>query len=250
MRYKLTIAYDGTPFSGWQVQENSSAIQPLIQKALETALRHELDLTGAGRTDAGVHARGQTAHFDSEAAFDPTKLLLSLNALLPKEIRILSIEKASSDFHARYSAKSKIYHYHLHLGPISDPFSAPYRFQVLDRIDIEALRQAAPLFLGTRDFTTFANQAHRGSAAKDPVRTLYRFDVLEEEGGARLELEGNGFLYKMVRNLAGALLDIAKGKISPSQLEELFKAKDRCKAGAALPAHGLFLFQVNYSSSN
>jgi tRNA pseudouridine38-40 synthase len=247
MRYKLTIAYDGTLFSGWQVQENSLAIQPLIQKALETALRHKLDLTGAGRTDAGVHARGQTAHFDSEIVFDPAKLLLSLNALLPKDIRILAIEKVAPDFHARYSAKSKIYHYHLHLDRISDPFRASYRFQVFDRIDIEALKRAAPLFLGTRDFTTFANEAHRGSAAKDPVRTLYRFDVLEEESGARLELEGNGFLYKMVRNLSGALLDVARGKISPSQLEALFEAKDRCKLGAALPAHGLFLFQVNYT---
>ena len=246
MRYKLTIAYDGTRFSGWQVQENSTAIQPLIQKALETVLRHKIALTGSGRTDAGVHARGQTAHFDSDTLFQPAKLLLSLNALLPKDIRILSIEPVASDFHARYSAKSKIYHYHLHLDPVANPFLAPYRFQVFDRIEVEALCHAAPLFLGTRDFTTFANEATRGSAAKDPIRTLYRFDVIEEDGGVRLELEGNGFLYKMVRNLSGALLDVARGKISPSQVEALFSARDRRKLGAALPAHGLFLFRVNY----
>ncbi|HEX2583475.1 MAG TPA: tRNA pseudouridine(38-40) synthase TruA [Chlamydiales bacterium] len=245
-RYKLTIAYDGTNFSGWQVQQNSSAIQPLIQKALEVVLRHKLDLTGSGRTDAGVHARGQTAHFDSETSFDPPKLLLSLNALLPKDIRILSVERVAADFHARYSARSKIYHYHLHLFPIADPFFAPYRFQVLDRIEIEALRQAAPLFLGTRDFTSFANEAKRGSASKNPVRTLLRFDIVEEFNGVRLELEGDGFLYKMVRNLAGALLDVARGKISPSQVGQIFAAKDRRQVGAALPAHALFLHQVNY----
>jgi tRNA pseudouridine38-40 synthase len=245
-RYKLTIAYDGTNFSGWQVQENGTAIQPLIQNALEVALRHELELTGSGRTDAGVHARGQAAHFDSAISFEKPKLLLSLNALLPQEIRILSIDDVSPNFHARYSAKSKIYHYHLHLSPIADPFTAPYRYQVFDPIEIEALRQAGPLFLGTRDFTSFANEAYRGSAAKCAVRTLMRFDVVEEKGGVRLELEGDGFLYKMVRNLAGALLDVARGKISPSQLEEIFVAKDRRKASAALPPHALFLFHVLY----
>ena len=246
MRYKLIIAYDGTNFSGWQTQENSSAIQPFIQAALQTALRHTLNLTGSGRTDAGVHARGQVAHFDSDVSFEPTKLLLSLKARLPKEIRILKIEQVASDFHARYGASSKIYHYHLHLSPILDPFSALYRFQVRDRIELEALSQAAKLFLGTRDFTSFANEAHRGSASHDPVRTLMRFDVVEEKNGARLELEADGFLYKMVRNLVGTLLEVARGNITPSQLEEIFAAKDRRKAAMALPPHGLFLSQVNY----
>jgi len=246
VRYKLTIAYDGANFSGWQTQENGTAIQPLIQNALQTVLRHKLDLTGSGRTDAGVHARGQVAHFDTEVAFEPTKLILSLNALLPKEIRILSVEEVAPDFHARYSARSKIYHYHLHLSPISDPFLAPYRFHVLGHIEIASLQEATKLFLGTRDFTSFANEAHRGSAAHDPVRTLTRFDLMEEPDGVRLELEGDGFLYKMVRNLVGTLLDVARGKITPAQLEAIFAAKDRRKASMALPAHGLFLMQVKY----
>lgn len=127
MRYKLTIAYDGTHYCGWQVQDHLDSIQSLIQKALQTALRHPLDLTGSGRTDAGVHARGQTAHFDSQLPFDPSRLRLSLNALLPPDIRILKIDPVAPDFHARYCAKAKIYHYHLHLSRVDDPFTRLYR---------------------------------------------------------------------------------------------------------------------------
>ncbi len=126
-RYKLTLAYDGTNYCGWQVQTEKTSIQSLIQQALQTALRHPLNLTGSGRTDAGVHAQGQTAHFDTDLPFDPARLRLSLNALLPPDIRILLIEPAAPDFHARYSAQSKIYHYHLHLDRIANPFTRLYR---------------------------------------------------------------------------------------------------------------------------
>lgn len=246
-RYKLTIAYDGSAYSGWQVQQNAPSIQPLIQQALATILRHDIDLTGSGRTDAGVHARGQTAHFDTSASFVPPKLLLSLNALLPPDIRILSVEPVASDFHARYSAIKKTYHYHLHLDPVADPFVAPYRYHVFEKIDLTALREACPLFLGTKDFTSFANEADRGSAAHDPIRTLLRFEPFVQPGGIRLELEADGFLYKMVRNLVGTLLDVAKGKTSPSQIAEIFAAKDRRQAGAAAPPQGLFLIRVDYN---
>src|SRR5579872_501769 len=129
MRYKLTITYDGTNYSGWQVQENAQSIQALVQKALVTALRHPLDLTGSSRTDSGVHAQGQIAHFDTDTTFDPARLRISLNALLPPDIRILQIEPTLPEFHARYSATSKIYHYHLHTDPIADPFTKLYRHQ-------------------------------------------------------------------------------------------------------------------------
>lgn len=148
MRYSLTIAYDGTKYSGWQVQNNALAIQPLVQKALSTALRHPANLTGSGRTDAGVHARGQIAHFDTDILFHPKSLLISINAMLPPDIRILSVEARAADFHARYSAKAKIYHYHLHLDAVADPIMAPYRFHVLERLCRSKLISGTRYFLG------------------------------------------------------------------------------------------------------
>jgi len=246
MRYSLKIAYDGTHYSGWQVQSNAESIQALVQKALTTVLRHPVNLTGSGRTDAGVHAKGQIAHFDTDVVFQPKSLLLSINAFLPPDIRVVSVDPREPDFHARYSAKSKIYHYHLHLDPVADPILAPYRFHVLERICAQKLKHGTQSFIGTRDFTSFANQAYRGSASRDPVRTLLRFDACEEPGGVRLELEATGFLYKMARNIVGTLLDYAKDKRTAEEIEEIFQSKDRKKAGAAAPPHGLFLMHVEY----
>lgn len=245
MRYKLTISYDGTNYSGWQVQKNALSIQSVIQKALETFLRAPTFLTGSGRTDSGVHAKGQVAHFESPTSFEPKKLLFSLNGLLPRDIRIKKIEEVPPDFHARYSAKSKIYHYYLLLDPIADPFRLLYRHQVFGSFDKNLLIQGAQKFVGTHDFTSFANV--KEDAGTDAIRTLYRLDVVEENGGLRLEFEGNGFLYKMVRNITGTLLDVARGKIEPEAISTILQARDRTKAGPAAPAHGLFLMQVNYS---
>lgn len=246
MRYKLTLSYEGTHYCGWQVQKGASSIQSLVQQALQTALRHPIDLTGSGRTDAGVHAWGQTAHFDSPLDFDLKRLLLSLNALLPSDIRILRIEPVDPKFHARYSAKAKTYHYHLHLDRVISPFIRLYRYQVFSHLDLSLLKEGASYFLGTHDFTSFANEKERGTAAYDPIRTLFRLDVVEQSGGVRLEFEGDGFLYKMVRNISGTLLDVGMKKISPQHIPALFEAKDRRKTGAALPPQGLFLMQVHY----
>ncbi len=245
MRYKLTISYDGTHYAGWQVQKNGQAIQPLIQKALQTVLRqNRIDLSGSGRTDAGVHAKGQTAHFDAEKSFDPKRLLLSLNALLPSDIRASSIEEVALDFHARYSAKAKIYHYHLHLDPVLSPFTKLYSHQVLGPLDLSLLKEGAMVFLGTHDFSAFANVTEK--TKRDGVRTLYRLDVVEQKGGCRLEFEGSGFLYKMVRNITGALLEVGARKMVPNEIRSILASKDRRSAPAAAPAKGLFLMQVLY----
>jgi tRNA pseudouridine38-40 synthase len=245
-RYKLTIAYDGTAYSGWQVQPTGTAIQPLIQQALATILRSPVDLTGSGRTDAGVHARGQTAHFDAPHDIAPSRIRLSLNALLPPDIRILKIDPVAPDFHARYSATSKIYHYHLYLDPVIDPFTRLYRHQIFGPCDLKQIANALPYFVGTRDFLSFANEAHRGSASRGSVRTLFRLDLIEQKGGVRLEFEGNGFLYKMVRNITGVLLDVGAGKLNPEEIPAIFAAKDRRSASFAAPPHGLFLMEVEY----
>ncbi|PIS01987.1 MAG: tRNA pseudouridine(38-40) synthase TruA [Chlamydiae bacterium CG10_big_fil_rev_8_21_14_0_10_42_34] len=244
MRYKLIISYDGTNYSGWQVQKNAPSIQSLIQNALQTVLRHPLNLTGSGRTDAGVHAKGQTAHFDTDIHFEPYRLRGSLNSLLPADIRIVDILPVAADFHARYSASGKVYHYHLHLDPISDPFTKLYCHQVFGSFDLEKLKKGAGYFIGTHDFISFANV--KDEPQKDTTRTIKRLDIIEQKGGVRLEFEGNGFLYKMVRNITGLLLDIGAGRVQIEEIPQIFEARDRRKAGTAAPAQGLFLYEVKY----
>lgn len=244
--YKLILAYDGTDYCGWQVQLNGIAIQEVLQDKLAIILRTKTTLTGSGRTDAGVHAIGQVANFHSAPIADLSKFLSSLNALLPRDIRALSIEEVPLHFHAQHSPTGKIYHYHITLDRVQMPFIRRYALHVKMKIDLALLTSTAKKFIGTHDFTSFANEAHTGIAAHDAVRTLYRLDVVEEEGGIRLEFEGDGFLYKMVRNIVGTLLEVATGKRPPEDIERLFSAKDRREAGQAAPPHGLFLVKVDY----
>lgn len=245
-KYKLKLSYDGTHYSGWQIQPNATSIQTLIQQALLTALRIPTHLTGSGRTDAGVHALEQVAHFTAGADIDLQKLLFSLNGLLPLDIRILSIEAAAPDFHARYSAIGKTYHYHLQLGPVCSPFKRLYSTHLRYPIDRALLSAALPYFIGEHDFTSFSNESHRGSASRDPVRTIKRLEMIDEEGGIYLVFEGDGFLYKMVRNIVGTLIDVARGKRPLSDIPIIFEAKDRKLASPTAPPEGLFLVKVHY----
>jgi tRNA pseudouridine38-40 synthase len=254
-KYKITLAYDGTNYGGWQIQPNAPSIQALIEQSLSTILRIPTSVIGSGRTDSGVHALGQVAHFTVQRAIEELpietfKILSSLNGLLPAGIRVLDITPVPPDFHARYSALSKIYHYHLHLDPIPDPFKRHYAYQVPHFIDLSQLKETAAHFIGTHDFSSFANEASRGSAAKDAIRTLHRLSVIDEPGGVRLEFEGDGFLYKMVRNIVGTLLDVCAGKINKDQIPNILAAKDRKRAGRSAPAHALFLMQVHYPALN
>lgn len=242
--YKLTIAYDGTDYCGWQVQPNGTSIQEVLQQKLAILLKQKTALQGSGRTDAGVHAMGQAANFHSPRKLDERRFLHSLNALLPHDIRILAMKSVAASFHAQHSAKGKTYFYHLHLNPYHSPFTNRYRLHVRNNLDITALKQASRLFVGTHDFTSFANEAHSGSASCDAIRTLHRLDIQEQEGGVRLEFEGDGFLYKMVRNITGTLLEIASGK--DLDIAAILAAKDRRTAGMAAPPHGLFLMHVDY----
>lgn len=245
---RLLIAYDGTDFSGWQVQPNGISIQQKLEEALHILLREQVRVVGAGRTDAGVHAVGQVAHFRHAQALDYRRLHASLNALLPVTIRVRTIAEAPDGFHAQFSATSKIYHYHLGLGHVINPFRRLYRVQFYQTLDLSKLAAATQYFVGTRDFTSFANSSHEGCAARDAVRTLNRLDLIEEEDGFRLEFEADGFLYKMVRNIVGTLLEIGTGKRALEDIPSLFEAHDRRAVGMAAPAHGLFLIQVHYAN--
>lgn len=245
-KYKLLIAYDGTHYCGWQVQPNGTSIQTLVEKALSTALHHPIKVIGSGRTDAGVHALEQVAHFAYEGAFDLEKLHYSLNGLLPLDIRVTTISPAANDFHARYSAKGKIYHYHLHTGRVLNPFKRLYMTHLFYPLNRELLRNAAAHFVGEHDFTAFSNEAHRGSASRDAVRTIKRIDIVENGDELTFEFEADGFLYKMVRNIMGTILDTARGKLSIEQIPLIFEAKDRRQGGTCAPPQGLFLVKVIY----
>jgi tRNA pseudouridine38-40 synthase len=246
LRYKLIISYDGTSYAGWQVQANALSIQAIVQTTLETILRTPTDLTGAARTDAGVHALGQTAHFDSERDLSLQELLISLNALLPETIRVLSIHPVASDFHARYSATKKNYTYRLHLDPVINPFTHLYSLHIRGRIDPAKIQEACPYFLGSHDFSAFTNHNQKGSASKGAIRTMHQLNCIEQAGELHLEFQANGFLYKMIRNITGFLIEIGLGKRTKEEIPSLFEHKNRSLAANTTPPHGLFLTSVTY----
>ncbi|MBP9841360.1 MAG: tRNA pseudouridine(38-40) synthase TruA [Simkaniaceae bacterium] len=238
-RYKALIAYDGTQYGGWQVQPNAVTIQAVIQEVLSTILQTPTHLTASGRTDAGVHALGQVAHFLSHKEVTAH----ALNSLLPPDIRILSLEEVDPSFHARFSARNKEYHYHLHTDSLISPFIRPYRTYHPYSLDLNLIEEAIPLFHGTHNFTSFANC---GGSKASPIKTIYRLDMIRQEGGVRFEFEGSGFLYKMVRNIVGTLLEVGAKKRLLSSIPPLFSLQDRREGGKAAPPTGLFLIKVNY----
>lgn len=211
---------------------------------MHTLLKSPVRLVGAGRTDAGVHALGQVAHFCVSRALDCERLSYALNGILPHTIRIKALDQATPSFHAQYSAISKEYHYNLWLEKTVNPFFRLYRHHIYDpKFSLALLKEASQLFLGTHDFVTFANV---GGSVKTTVRSLTRLDCVAQEGGVRLEFEGDGFLYKMVRNIVGTLLEVARGKRQMEEIPKLLAAKDRRMAGPAAPPEALFLIKVNY----
>jgi len=244
--YKLVIAYDGTHYGGWQIQPNKVTIQQVLEEKLQILLKNPVKISGSGRTDAGVHALNQVANFHSTEEIDAKQFLRSLNALLPKDIRVRLLEEVPLSFHSRFSASSKEYHYHLTLDSVVMPFDTPYRYQPRGLIDVEQMKKACSHFIGTHDFSSFANSVTEGSAKNNPVRSIEKMSVVEEDGGIRIECKANGFLYKMVRNIVGTLIECGRGKIPPEKIQRLLEVKDRKEAPSAAPPQGLFLVEVNY----
>lgn len=242
----MTIAYDGTHYSGWQVQPNGLSIQETLQKTMEIILREPVKITGSGRTDAGVHAAGQTAHFHFHSPLQFNSFLNSMNGLLPKDIRLLKTEEIENQFHARYSATGKIYHYNLWTDRFVLPFKRLYTYHCRYKLNLDLMQEATQYFIGTHDFKAFANSSDEGTASYDSIRTIKRLDIIEQEGGVRLEFEGNGFLYKMVRNIVGTLIHVSAEKIPPEKITSILLSLDRKKVPAAVPPEGLFLMKVLY----
>ena len=255
--YALKISYDGERYNGFQYQGEDV---PTIQRELERALakltgidRERLRLGAAGRTDAGVHARGQVAHFYCEKSLgeDLTRCQKAMNGMLPKDIRVDAFWEPHPLFHSRFHASGKTYHYYVDARATSSPFTRKYAHQVGWRpCDVELLRQAAQLFVGTMDYKGFCNTSRdKSNEDRNTTRTIRRFDVFEDaadDGLIRLEVEGDGFLYRQVRNMVGALLVVASGKHDLEYLRTLIETKDRSRAPMGAPARGLFLHEVFY----
>jgi tRNA pseudouridine38-40 synthase len=249
MNFKLLIQYDGTDFHGWQVQENQRTVQGELQRVLSLLENAEVPVAGSGRTDAGVHAEGQVASVKLARNFTPEKLRAAINGNLWRDVRILSVEKAADNFHARFSAKGKTYVYRVVNAPVISPFWARYAHHEARPLDVGRMNSAARLFLGEHDWTAFSSAQ---SDSENKVRTITEFTV-ESHWDARAKgsliefrITGEGFLRYMVRSIAGTLLEVGRGEKDFDTIQTAIVSRDRNLAGATAPAQGLTLMKVYY----
>ncbi len=242
-RVRLILAYDGTDYVGWQTQPNGVSVQETIEKALFEVTGARTALHGSGRTDSGVHAAAQVAHFDTEARMASDKFAIALNTHLPDDIRVLYAETCDPAFHARFCAKQKEYTYTVHLGAHADVFSRRYALQLHTVPDLPAMQQAAAAVLGTHDFHACMSA---GTTIEDTVRTVTRSEWTQDGCFLRYTVAGNGFLYNMVRILVGTMLEIGAHKRPVSDMETAISSGKRTDAGATAPPHGLTLKRVQY----
>lgn len=250
---RIEIEYDGANYCGWQVQNRprptvhgpqKRAIQEAIEKALQKILQEKIRLIGSGRTDAGVHALGQTANFKTSSSIPVGKLQRALNGLLPDDISIIKANEVSMDFHSRFDARSKVYRYTILNRNFRSAFLKGKVYFVPYPLDIRLMQRQARSLLGRHDFVSFC--ASR-SSVRSTVRTVKRIAIRKDkEGLVTIDIEADGFLYNMVRNIAGTLIEMGRGKLSGRGVKEIFTAKDRRLAGPAAPAHGLCLLKVIY----
>ena len=246
-RIHLIVEYDGTNYAGWQRQENALAVQQVLEEALGRLTCERVVLHGASRTDAGVHALGQSAHFDTGSRIPAEKFSFAVNTLLPPDIRVRMSEEVSADFHARFSSKGKRYRYLFwdarHAGALNRLTHAHSIYP----LDVDRMQSEADVLIGTHDFAAFAAS---GSVVRDTVRTIWRADVSRAGDEVKLIVEGNGFLYNMVRIIAGTLRDIGSGKLPSGALKRAIETGDRLDLGVTAPAKGLTLMEVFYGSED
>jgi tRNA pseudouridine38-40 synthase len=243
MRIKLIVEYDGTNYVGWQRQTNGLSVQQVLEEAFEKVAGQRIVLYSAGRTDAGVHALGQVAHLDIDTTIPPEKLSFAVNVHLPADIKVVSTQAVSDDFHARYGAKAKTYVYTYINAEHSSAIYRNVSAHIRGDVDIGAMQQAAKHIVGTHDFASFCAS---GSEVDTTVREVYSLDVSRKEPFIRIEITGSGFLYNMVRIIAGTLLDVGRGKLKPSDVKDIMDAKDRNLASPTAPARGLMMKRVYY----
>lgn len=241
----LTIAYDGTEFFGWQIQKdpNVRTVQGEMQKAFLKLFKAEIELTGASRTDRGVHALGQRATIVVDTTMPTENMPMAMNSVLPRDISVLKAEEVPFEFHPRYDAKNKTYVYTVYPSKIRNPLYRNSCELVKWQLDIEKMQQAARAFIGTHDFKGFC---FSGNSSKTTVRTIYSLDVAKEGDFIKITVNGDGFLYNMVRIIAGTLIQVGAGKINPEIMEEIIKSGDRSRAGHTAGPSGLVLKNIEY----
>ena len=243
MRIKLVLSYDGTDFCGWQKQKNGVSVQGTVEAAIFSLTGEKVTVTASGRTDAGVHAKGQVANFDTNANIPPEKFYKALNTFLPESVKALSSEKVNDSFNARKDAKRKTYEYSLYLSDVEQPLKERYGTRVYGELDLEKMRSAAHLLEGEHDFKAFSAT---GGSVKTTVRTVYGVSVEKTGEDIKIRVTGSGFLYNMVRIIAGALVKAGKGEISESDIIKALETGERDLLGETLPAKGLCLKKVEY----
>ena len=243
-KYKCIVAYDGTGFAGYQVQPEKRTVQLEIEAVLSRIHKGEaIKITASGRTDSGVHARGQVIHFDSPLTIPPENWLKAFSALLPGDIGVSEVEVVPDDFHARYHTTGKEYRYIVSRTQLPDPFLRNYAYHYPYPLDTGAMQEACAHLLGTHDFTSFCSAK---TEVVDKVRTIREMEFTEQDGQMIFRFVGDGFLYNMVRILVGTLLDVGRGKINSSNIPRILAKKDRSEAGKTAPGHGLYLWKVFY----
>lgn len=258
MRYFITLSFDGTAYHGWQRQPNGTSVQETLEKALSTLLRTPIEVTGAGRTDAGVHASMMVAHFDIEGGLEPSKaetpaaegkarratdqLAYKLNKILPPDIAIQRVEAVADDLHARFSATARTYHYFIHHD--KSPFRRHYAWRAPFLLDYALMNEAAQHLFGTHDFTSFSKS---NTDTKTNLCTITQAQWREVEPGLwRFEVTANRFLRNMVRAIVGTLVEVGRHRISIDGFQRIIQQQDRCKAGESVPGHALFLVDIRY----
>lgn len=241
---KLTIEYDGTHYQGWQVQPKGPTVQGVVEEKLALLAKEPVHLIGSGRTDAGVHAFGQVAHFKTKNQMDVRSIQKALNSLLPPDIVIQEVEEVTEAFHARKQSKSKIYEYRILNRKIRSAFHRGFAWHIPQRLDFAEMKKATQKVVGEHDFSSFRSV---GSPTRTAVRKVIRAEWRKgRDGLLRFEIEANGFLKQMVRAIVGTLVEVGKGKISSEDFQKILNAKKRERAGPTAPAHGLFLIEVKY----
>jgi len=240
---KLEIEYDGKDFNGWQKQPNKLNIQGEIERAIKEITGEEVDLTASGRTDAGVHAIAQVANFKTNSNLPIEKFAIAINSKIKQTIRIKNAEEVSERFHSRYNCKQKTYKYIINNGNHASAIYRNLEYFVPVKLDVKEMKKAIKHFEGEHDFKGFKAS---GTSSKSSIREIYKTELEQDEDKIIIRLTGNGFLYNMVRIIAGTLVDVGLGKIKSEEIPEIIESKDRERAGKTLPAHGLYLEKVEY----
>lgn len=243
-RYKLLVAYDGFAYSGWQVQPGFKTIQGEMERCFREFARDKVIVHGSGRTDRGVHAREQSAHVDLPFAVAPQQVMRALNARLPPDIRLLNVRRAPPGFHARRSAASKEYRYLIWNAPVMSPFLYRYRMHIRGRLDVGAMRKAARFLVGRRDFAALTANPRR--SVESTVRTITRLAVSRRGREVAIAVRSDGFLYRMVRSIAGLLIRVGLGDLQPGEAQKILERRERTAVVPTAPPHGLFLWKVYY----